>query len=984
MDRSLYSIEKDTKSMESSSRKNPCVIHVLIKLKTLLLFSVLLSKFGTESFVLNSNRKFPMFLMETRSNIHDRITAVLEPSSSSLPIFDVLEAARDALTLRPNLLLEAPPGAGKTTIVPLSLLKEATRWNLDKDYINIIVVEPRRVATRAAAQRMALLLGETAGETVGYAVRGEARLSKQTQITVVTDGVLLNKLRDDPELSGVDAVVFDEFHERGVGSDTALALCREAQRQLRPDLRLIVMSATLLGDEVEDKGSAGAKLVNSLGGASECQVLRSDGREYPIEMKWAKRGCPPLGALITDRRLLVQTMVDAIEDALISTPNKGDVLAFLPGAREIRDVVRSLRDGNVGSNVEVLPLYGTLPKQEQDYAVFRNNASQCRRVIVSSPIAEASLTIEGVTCVVDSGLRREPRCDVDTGMPRLVTVRCSKASATQRAGRAGRTQSGVCQRLYSKSEYDSKFLEHSPPEIWSTDLTPTALLLSDWGCSRLEEILHEIPFVDAPKDDALRKAFELLEELDAISPTDGNRFLVTENGRSTAKMPTHPRLATAITKSSTNAMLAAAVATAALLDDETGARGGGVSDLAPRIREVLQTGPNSFSGKSLLKFAARISDDAKSAVLRAMGDSSFLSDVTESLGEALLPGFVDLVAQRRGDASYESSTYMLSLGRSARLDGVRDAAEFIVVVDTSTGDDKKARIRSFAGINNDALERVAVERDTVFTVPSRGHEVRARRVRMVGTLELSSTPLPTPSTEEVAAVLLDTIRSLGGVNAALLKPLAKEKFGEIQDLRERVRLATKLSEEPDWPSCFAALDAHDDDCATIDDAEVLEALVEPWLGAAGSLKKIAFLDILLNSMSIEQRTQLDKQFPRRIKAPDGSTIPLSYTDGIPTASAKLQQFFGTTVSPSVGPEINRIPVSISLLSPSNKPLAQTVDLPFFWKEAYPSIRAEMRGRYAKHPWPEDPMTAVPTRRTKKQEAREALPGEKKTKSKKKT
>ena len=914
----------------------------------------------------------PLFA-SSRLSIQEALDTIQE--SSQLPIFDILDQIRSSLSEKPNLLLEAPPGAGKTTVLPLALLTEGNSWHTaatitdalhddtdDKITKNIWVVEPRRVAARSAAARLADSLGESSpGQTVGYAVRGDAKISaRHIRITVVTDGVMLNRLREDPELHGIDAVCFDEFHERGVGSDTALALAVEIQRSFRPDLRLVVMSATLFDDNDGE-----SKLFDTLGGVDQCQVLVSHGRQYPIDIQWARKGYPPLGVLLKSRNDLIATMCDAIEEALIKAPAKGDVLAFLPGGREIERVVQELTS-NRRVNAEVLPLYGAMPKEQQDYAIFPSSQSQTRRIIVSSPIAEASLTLERVTCVVDSGLRREARCDTDTGMPRLVTTRCSKASARQRAGRAGRLQEGLCFRVYPQNEYETRFLDHSPPEILSTDLVPTLLLLSDWGCSRRQDVFN-IPFLDPPESSALDKAYGTLVCLEALEETKNGQYILTDLGRSITKLPIHPRLATAIARAESREALAAAVICASILDDDSGFRGGREPDLRARIQNLLESSKNSFAFRNVLQYAGRIGDKAKEAVVYFMDNPSNRRDLLERIGEALLPGFIDLVAERKGNASYGGSTYMLSLGRSARLDDNRDSPSYVVVAETSTGDDGIARIRSYASVNEETLKRVAIEKEVSFAVPSRRYEVRAKRSQMVGALELSSTPLPTPSAEEVTEILFDIIRSQGGVFCAFVQNLPKPKRAELEGLRERVRLAIMLSSAEDWPACFTSLDALEEGNATQADVETTESIVELWLAPAGSLKGVDILEVLEGTLSSDQHRQLQENFPLKIEAPDGTQIPIIYSTGSPTASAKLQQFFGSTESPCIGPPSDRLPVSLSVLSPSGKELAKTVDLPFFWREIYPSVRAEMRGRYPKHPWPDDPMNTMPTRQTKKQQ-----------------
>eukprot|EP01082_Thalassiosira_pseudonana_P006922 g15037.t1.1.5e174189 g15037 g15037.t1 contig21:419329-421842(-) len=674
-------------------------------------------------------------------NLFDEINA---NDIQDLPIYNILDSIRSSVNEKPNLLLEAAPGAGKTTVVPLLVS------SLESVDGKVIVVEPRRVATRSAAQRMSTLINQSPGGSVGYAIRGESKQSVSTRVMVMTDGVLLNMLREDQELNVYTAVILDEFHERGVGFDTALALLREVQMNYRPDLKLIVMSATLLGETNDTGGdelseeSAGAKLLRVLGGQENCNVLRSEGRQYPITIQHSQRSSPLHGSLLNDSKLLIKTMADAIEEGLLKAPNKGDVLAFLPGAKEIRKVVQELESRI--RDVDVCPLYGAMPKPDQDRAIYKD----------------------------------------DRGRRRIID------SAIQRAGRAGRTHDGYCIRLFSEAEMN-RLSMHALPEIASTDLVPTTLLLSDWGCTSANEILNDMPFVDPPPRDALEKSYQMLIDLEAleqykVTNTRTRGYKITSHGKQLVRLATHPRFATSIIKAREDrASFVAALTVTALLDEELGGRQI-ESNLSLCVRDILRAGPDSFIGKQLIKYASKIGDDAKSAVMDAMDGKVNALEVSNSVGRALLPGFIDLIAQYKGDASYGGSSYMLSLGQSARLDGKQNEGDYVIVVDTSSGDDGKTRIRAYSPIDMNELKKVSMEKSEVYAVATKGYEVRARKVTKVGSLVIASSPLPSPSPDEVVDVLLDALSSIGGL-PALLPMQSKKDVAEIVSLRNRVALA---------------------------------------------------------------------------------------------------------------------------------------------------------------------------------------------------
>jgi ATP-dependent helicase HrpB len=901
--------------------------------------------------------------------------------ASDLPIFSVLDDIRRMLMpttnderskAKLNMLLQAAPGAGKATVVPLRLLQQSLITGV---LGKIILVAARRVAVRSAAQRMASMLGQSAGQTVGYAMREESQSSHHTRILVVTDGVMLNMLQQDPELVGVTMVILDEFHERGVGSDTALALTREVQRTLREnDLHILVMSATLLGD-MSSPSSTGSKLLNVLGGNSTCSVIESEGRQYPIKIQHAqdiarqlksgsKEGTyriPPLGSLMRDRNLLTTTVADVVEYLALK----------LPGVAECKRVVEVLESrSGVYDDADVFALYGVMSKEEQDEVLYPRVTSR-QRIVVSTPITEASVTLERVTCVVDCGLRREPRCDIDTGMPRLVSTRISKASAIQGAGRAGRVQEGLCLRLYTEHDFQTGFPDQSLPEISSTDLSPILLLLADWGSCSMAEILEGLPFVDPPKVKSLERVEQLLVTIGALHRNEhDDRFFSTDLGRRVSQIPCHPRSSTAIVRAEKDGnmvMMCAAIAVAFCLEEGVQRSIKSDPDIPNQIRCILQS---STRMEAFKRFSHRVAGNQGSSIVQMLkNNDSFESNALLSLGEALLPGFLDFVAKRKGDASYDSSLYLLSLGKSCRLDGRRNTPSFLVATETSTGPDGTSRIRSFAPIPKSILQGYSSERDLIYTVPSNGYEVRAKRIAVIGHLEISSSPLPSPSTVQVTEALLEAMTSLGGISNTLMKFTSPKDKLAVEELIARIQLDQELTKSVDqsarWPSWVNEL-GRKKECLR-DSEDALRELLEPWLGTLKSLSELDVLGILHASFSSDQLKYLDMHYPNAVEYPDGSMIPITYSgEGPPKAMAKLQQFFGTTTTPIVGFGNSAISISISMLSPAGPPLAETCDLPFFWKEVYPSIRAEMRGRYPKHPWPEDPLSATATRKTKRQ------------------
>lgn len=805
-----------------------------------------------------------------------------------LPIDAVLPPLRAALAERGRAVLQAPPGAGKTTRVPLALLGEP--WLSGG---RIIMLEPRRIAARAAAGHMASLLGERVGDTVGYRIRMDRRVGPNTRIEVVTEGILTRMLQDDPALDGVGAVIFDEFHERSLNADLGLALALETA-ELRGDLRLLVMSATLDGGPV-------ARLLGDV------PVVSSEGRAFPVETHHRP---PRPGEAIED------AVARAVRDALAE--ETGSLLVFLPGAREIRRVQAKL--SGLGDGVVVAPLYGDLPAAAQDQAI-RPAPAGTRKVVLATNIAETSLTIEGVRVVIDSGLARAPRFDPRTGMSRLETVTIARAAADQRRGRAGRTEPGVCWRLWAKAG-EGAMAPFDPPEILVADLAPLALELALWGGG-------DLAWLDPPPAAALAQARALLAELGAIDP-DGRP---TAHGKAMARLPLHPRLAHMVLRAKAEGVGGTAAELAAILE---GRRPSPETDLRSSI-ELLHR-DRGDPAVARLREAAR--DIARRFDLKGGGGAG-------DAGALLALAYPDRVARRRPGGR---GSFLLANGRGAAL---RDSdplagADYLAVAETDDAG-REARILAAAPLDEATLEAVLGDRIAwVETVAWDAAEqaVAARRQRRLGALVLADAALPNPDPAAVANALLEGVRRLG-------LDVLPWRDGAVA-LRRRAGFARALEGEawPDWS-----------------DAALTETLAE-WLGPHLSgmrrrtdLDRLDLAQILSTALGWERQRTLDTLAPATIPIPSGRRAALDYADPAqPVLAVKLQEMFGQAETPRVGN--GRVPVAIHLLSPAGRPLQVTRDLAGFWAGSYAEVRKDMRGRYPRHPWPDDPLAAPATARAK--------------------
>lgn len=855
--------------------------------------------------------------------------STIAATAGTLPIEDAIPALRAALGATPNVVLEAPPGAGKTTRVPLALLRE--QW---LGTGRVIMLEPRRLAARAAAHYMARLLGERVGDTVGFRVRGETRVGPRTRIEVVTEGILARMLASDTTLEGVGLVIFDEFHERSLHADLGLALTLQTQQLLRPELRVLVMSATLDGDAV-------SALLSPANG-TVTPVVRSAGRMFPVQTHYRPKRA--------DERMesaVVRAIAEAVEHY------DGDVLVFLPGAGEQRRVAQRLQGNDVlaRANARVYTLHGSMPLAEQEAAIAPAPHEE-RKVVLATSIAETSLTIEGIRTVVDSGLSRLPRFSPRTGITRLETVRVSRASADQRRGRAGRVAPGVCLRLWDEHE-DAMLSPRTRPEILEADLAPLALALADAGVNDPSELL----WLDAPPGGAFRHARELLAMLGALDALGR----ITAHGKIIAALPTHPRLAHLLVHSALHSETKLGAELCALIEERDilrGEYGPPVADLRLRL-ELLQDASAiamsaSLAGAHVDNDGVRRLRDVARDLRQRLNEGNALAEprnhaahfAGDSAGALLALAFPDRVAQKRAGSE---PRYLMRSGVGASLprhDALADAP-YLAIADLDGAPPEYGIARAIPLTRDDVLRLFGsqIVRISVVEWDDDARAVRARRRAMLGAIVLDDHAWNNPDTAAVREALLGEIVR-AGIDALPLNESAE---------RLRARLAFLHHHDARWPDVSS---------------DTLLRTIGEWLAPELSgvrkwdeLARVDTATALLPLLDWEQRAALDRVAPTHLEVPSGSRIQLDYANpDAPVLAVKLQEVFGWTATPRLLD--GKVPVTLHLLSPAQRPVQVTQDLAGFWRTSYFDVRKDLRGRYPRHPWPDDPLAATATRRAK--------------------
>ncbi|MGF6204750.1 ATP-dependent helicase HrpB [Pseudomonas frederiksbergensis] len=833
----------------------------------------------------------------------------------SLPIDEVLPALREALATRHEAVLEAPPGAGKTTRVPLALLHEP--WLAGQ---TILMLEPRRLAARAAAERLASELGEKVGETVGYRIRLDSKVGPNTRIEVVTEGILTRRLQDDPALEGVGLLIFDEFHERSLDADLALALSLNGRELFRDDqpLKILLMSATLEGERLA-------------GLLDDAPILRSEGRMYPVAMRWGRPFQP--GEFIEPR--LVQTILEALND------ETGSVLVFLPGQAEIRRVHQQLADA-LGQSTQVLlcPLHGELDLAAQRAAIDPAPAG-FRKVVLATNIAETSLTIDGVRVVIDAGLARVPRFDPGSGMTRLDTQRISRASATQRAGRAGRLEPGVCYRLWSQDQHE-QLAAYASAEILSADLAGLALQLGRWGVTP-----GQLVWLDVPPAAAYAQAQDLLDRLGAL---DGEAL--TRHGQAMAELPAHPRIGHLLLRGQALGLADMACDVAALLGERDILRGAG-ADLHSRL--VLLSGEERAArgAQGGVQRARQLARQYRGYLRGKASEPVSDPDHPRWLGALLALAYPDRVAQQRRAGGAE---YRLANGRAAlfaEADSLMKQPWLVIADLGSRQGQREERIYLAADFDPALFDSVLAEQVRCVDQldwDEREGVLRAERQRKVGELILSREPLTGLDESARSQALVNLVRRKG-LELLPWTPELRQWQARVALLRQ-LDLAAKG--ESEWPD--------------VSDAALLKSLehwLMPYLGKVSRLSHFANLDlssIVHNLLPWPLPQRLDELAPHHLSVPSGSSIRLDYSEQPPILAVRLQELFGLAETPRIAG--GRQVVKLHLLSPARRPVQVTQDLANFWRSTYAEVKKDLKGRYPKHYWPDDPLVAEATARIK--------------------
>ncbi len=845
-------------------------------------------------------------------------------ASDSLPIHALIGGIREALMERDELLLQAPPGAGKTTQVPLSLLHEP--WLDNK---KILMLEPRRLAARGAAERMANTLGEELGQTVGYRVRLESKMSAATRIEVITEGILTRYLQDDPSLEDYALVIFDEFHERSLDADLGLALTLQGRAMFRDDspLKLLIMSATLDGEEV-------ATLISSAD--SPAPIITSEGRQFPVDVFYG----PALSANERMAPVVSSKIMDVMEE------KSGSLLVFLPGQGEIRQVEKALLQStrfahNFSEHSLVTPLYGDLSLSQQRAAVAPAELG-LRKIVLATSIAESSLTIEGVSVVIDSGFSRVPAFDAGTGMTRLNTRRVSRASSHQRMGRAGRTQAGTCYRLWSEGLQLQPF---SDPEILQADLAPLALSLYQWG----EDDVGALSWLNPPPLAFFEQAKDLLRALGALD----DKGHLSEHGTRMAALPCHPRLAHLLLQGQALSLTDLAADLASLLGERDLLRGNASqtlsADMSLRVSTLRIAGKGKQSGSvHRLKQHSR---QLKGALPKTRGAAP-KQEVDDDLALLLAFAYPDRIARRTSERGLD---YKLSNGRKARLnlDDPLQKHEWLVAANLGGREGESSdRIFLAAALNPRFFQSelaTLLSTRVVVAWDLQQDRLVAEELIELGAVIVSKKRLSSVPKEEKLVVLLDLLRTRG----LSLLPWNDS----INNWRARVNLMHRLGAQQAneaWPC--------------IDDVHLMENL-EHWLAPflegvthINHFSKLNLAEILNGLLTWEQSRELDRQLPLRFTVPSGSNIAIDYTQSTPVLAVRLQEMLGCVDNPAVAR--GRVPLLLHLLTPAQRPLAVTQDLQSFWVNAYPQVKKEYKGRYPKHHWPDDPLKAQPSARIK--------------------